>query len=266
LPHTHDAFRSRPQAVAYFGREVDLLRHKLSEFGGKQIKDRDIRDAISLCNTIREKLHILYEYPMEQNTPIMWRQVLEITRAGYLLNRSEFLTELKEIERKVSRVKNKKSGENRPRIMIAGSIIGAGDDKVLEIIDAAGGDIVADAVCTGSMLARKSVTIFGIMGSPIEALAERYLYNIPCPCMTDLDKRLARMLKIARDYRVSGLVYYNLKYCDTWRTEYQIIKDHLFGELSVPTLLVESDYSPSDVGTIRTKVEAFIELLGGLVK
>jgi benzoyl-CoA reductase/2-hydroxyglutaryl-CoA dehydratase subunit BcrC/BadD/HgdB len=150
--------------------------------------------------------------------------------------------------------------------MIAGSIIGTGDDKILEIVDTAGGNIVADAVCTGSMLARKNVTIFGIMGSPVEAQAERYLYNIPCPCMTDLDKRIARMLKIARDYRVNGLVYYSLKYCDTWRSEFQMIKEHLSNELKVPALLVESDYSPSDVGTLRTKVEAFIELLGGLAK
>jgi benzoyl-CoA reductase/2-hydroxyglutaryl-CoA dehydratase subunit BcrC/BadD/HgdB len=150
--------------------------------------------------------------------------------------------------------------------MIAGSIIGTGDTKLLEIIDHAGGNIVADAVCTGSMFARKNVTVFGIMGSPIEALAERYLYNIPCPCMTDIDKRLGRMLKIARDYRVDGLVYYSLKYCDTSRSEFQSVKDHLFSELATPSLLIESDYSPSDVGTIRTKVEAFIELLGGLAK
>jgi benzoyl-CoA reductase/2-hydroxyglutaryl-CoA dehydratase subunit BcrC/BadD/HgdB len=83
--------------------------------------------------------------------------------------------------------------------------------------------------------------------------------------MTDLDKRLGRMAKIARDYHVAGMVYYSLKYCDTWRSEYQTIKDHLFNELSIPSLLIESDYSASDVGTIRTKVEAFVELLGGLV-
>ena len=83
--------------------------------------------------------------------------------------------------------------------------------------------------------------------------------------MTVLDKRINRLAKIARDYRVAGLVYYNLKYCDTWRSEFQMIKNYLYKELKVPCLLVESDYSPSDVGIIRTKVEALIEMLGGMV-
>ena len=266
LTHTHDAFRSRPHALEYFKREIESLRRKLGDFGGKPIKDNDIRRAIALCNKIREKLHVLYEYPAGRTTPIDWNEVFSITQAGYLIDRPEYLNELTAIEKKLAAAKTAGTGDDRPRLMIVGSIIGAGDTKLLEIIKTAGGNIVADAVCTGSMLARKSVTVFGIMGSPIEALAERYLYNVPCPCMTDLDKRLNRMLKIARDYRVAGMVYYSLKYCDTWRSEFQFIKDQLYNELSIPSLLIESDYSPSDVGTIRTKVEAFVEMLGGLIK
>ena len=74
----------------------------------------------------------------------------------------------------------------------------------MDIVKQSGGNIVADTVCTGSMFARKDVTVFGIMGNPIDALAERYLYNVPCSCMTDLDKRLSRIAKIARDYHVDG--------------------------------------------------------------
>jgi benzoyl-CoA reductase/2-hydroxyglutaryl-CoA dehydratase subunit BcrC/BadD/HgdB len=265
LPHTHDACRSRPQALEYFKQEVELLRKKLGQFAGKPIGNNDIRQAIALCNGIREKLHIFYDYPRELSTPIDWYEVLRITQAGYLIDRRDYLAELKTIETELARMKTKETKDDRPRLMIAGSIIGIGDYKVLDIIGAAGGNIVADSVCTGSMFARKNVTIFGIMGSPIDALAERYLYNLPCPCMTDLDKRINRLAKIARDYRVAGLVYYNLKYCDTWRSEFQIIKNFLYKELKVPCLLVESDYSPSDVGIIRTKVEAFIEMLGGMV-
>jgi benzoyl-CoA reductase/2-hydroxyglutaryl-CoA dehydratase subunit BcrC/BadD/HgdB len=265
LPHTHDAYRSRPQALEYFKQEVELLRKKLGQFSGKPIGNNDIRQGISLCNSIREKLHIFYDYPREYSTPIDWYAVLRITQAGYLIDRRDYLAELKTIESELTRMKTVEHKDNRPRLMIAGSIIGIGDYKVLDIIGASGGNIVADSVCTGSMFARKNVTIFGIMGSPIDALAERYLYNLPCPCMTDLDKRINRLAKIARDYRVAGLVYYNLKYCDTWRSEFQMIKNYLYKELKVPCLLVESDYSPSDVGIIRTKVEALIEMLGGTV-
>jgi benzoyl-CoA reductase/2-hydroxyglutaryl-CoA dehydratase subunit BcrC/BadD/HgdB len=266
LTQTHDRFRSKPHAIEYFKNELSLLRNKLEGFSGKTIKDKDIRKAIVLCNKIREKLWLLYEYPQGEQPPIEWRDVLNITHAGFLIERTSFLDELEKISKELQKKKQKKELlDTRPRIMIAGSIVGIGDHKVLDIIRKAGANIVADSTCTGSMFSRKRVSMSGIIGSPIDGLAERYLYNIPCPFMTDLPKRLNRITRIARDYRVQGLVYYNLKYCDIWRAEFKSIKDTLYKQLSVPSLLIETDYSPTDVGTIRTKVEAFLEMIGGQV-
>ena len=262
LPQTHDSYRTKPQAIEYFKNELQLLRRRLGEFRGKKIKDKEIRKSIALCNQIREKLLALYEYSMDRRSPIEWRQVLQITQAGFLMDRGDFLKELEKIDDDLQRKRSEDIPyDKRSRLMIAGSIIGIGDDKVLDIIRQAGGNIVADCVCTGSMFLRKNVT----MGNPIDALAERYLYNVPCPFMTDLPKKLNRIVKIAKDYGVHGLIYYNLKYCDTWRAEFKSIKDALYRELSVATLLIETDYSPSDVDTIRTKVEAFIKKIGGRI-
>lgn len=266
LTQTHDRFRSKPQAIEYFKNELNLLQRRLGEFSGQDIKDGEIRKAIALCNKIREKLWSLYEYPRNKRTPIEWRDILDITHAGFLMERADFVHELEKIDQELrGKSLEEIPLDTRPRLMIGGSVIGIGDHKVLDIIKQAGGNIVADSTCTGSMFSRKRVTVFGIIGSPIDALAERYLYNIPCPFMTDLPKRLNRVTKIARDYGVHGLIYYNLKYCDTWRAEFKFIKDTLYKELSVPSLLIETDYSPTDVGTIRTKVEAFLEMLGGQV-
>ena len=264
LTHTHTASRSRPQALKYFKEELELLRMRLGKFAGREVRDSDIRKAIGLCNAVRETLRILYEYPREYSPAIEWYDVFHIMQAGFLLDKGDYLVELKAIERQLSGQPPVTTADNGIRLMIAGSLIGIGDNKILDIVRKAGGNIVVDSLCTGSMLVRKNVTIFGIMGSPMDALAERYLYNIPCPCMTDLSKRLGRLIKLARDYRATGLIYYTLKDCDTWRGEYPLIKDYLYGEQMVPSLLIESDYSSSDVGAIKTKVEAFLELIGGI--
>jgi len=173
---------------------------------------------------------------------------------------------LRIIERELAGKETVVGGDHRIRLMVTGSIIGIGDYKILDLIKEAGGNIVADGVCTGLLTSRKNVTIFGIMGNPIDALAERYLYNVPCPCMTDLDKRLNRTEQIIHAYNVDGVIYYSLKFCDTWRSEYPLIKDYLNKETQIPSLLIESDYSPADIGTIRTKIEAFIEMIGGLTE
>jgi benzoyl-CoA reductase/2-hydroxyglutaryl-CoA dehydratase subunit BcrC/BadD/HgdB len=154
------------------------------------------------------------------------------------------------------------SRANNPvRLMIAGSLLAGGDNKIIDIARDIDANIVVDAFCTGSLLSRKNTTIYGIAGNPINALAERYLYNMPCNSMYDLDKRVSYIEGVARDYRLDGLIYYSLKYCDASRTEFSIVKDHLLKILNIPSLLIESEYSPSDIGNIRIKMEAFIEML-----
>jgi benzoyl-CoA reductase/2-hydroxyglutaryl-CoA dehydratase subunit BcrC/BadD/HgdB len=262
LPHTHDAYRSRPQALKYFKNELALLRQRLAELASKSISTNDIEKAIRLCNAVREAQRQLFEYTKEDDSNIEWYDTIDIVQTGYVLDRCYYLDELRKLIKDLAKLPRQTNNDKRVRLMIAGSVLGTGDRKLMDIVREAGGNVVADVVCTGTVFARKNVNVFGIVGSPIDALAERYLYNIPCPCMTDLTKRLNRMAKIARDYKVSGAIYYSLKYCDTWRSEFNPIKDYLGKELAVPTLLIESDYSSSDIGSIRTKVEAFIEMLG----
>ena len=264
VPQTHDRLRTKPQAVEYFKNELNLLRRRIGEFGGNEIKDREVYHAITLCNQIKEKLWALYEYPLDGRSPIEWRDVLKITHGGFLLDRLEYLQELEKIVKDLQRWDLEDIPyDKRARLMICGSIIGPGDNKVLDIVKQAGGNIVADSMCTGAMFSRKRVNVFGFMGNPMEALAERYLYNFPCPFMTDLQARINNIVKVARDYRVHGLIYYSLRYCDTWRADFKFIKDALYQELSVPALLIETEYSPDDIGTIRTNVESFIDMVEG---
>ncbi len=60
------------------------------------------------------------------------------------------------------------------------------------------------------------------------------------------------------------MIYYNLRYCDSYRGELSLFENALKKELKIPVLLIETEYSPSDVGTIRTKVEAFLEMIRGV--
>ncbi|UCE97771.1 MAG: 2-hydroxyacyl-CoA dehydratase [Dehalococcoidia bacterium] len=264
LPRTHNALRSKSHAFDYFKNELKLLQTRLGGFSGKTATDFKMHQAINLCNRIRDKLLFLYKLPQDRNTPIEWRQILKITQAGFLLDRADYLKELEGIE-KALRNKSSDKGldDKRSRLMIVGSLIGIGDEKILDIIEQTGGNIVADCVCTGSMFLRKKVPTFGILSAPIDGLTERYLYNVPCPFMIDKSRRLSRIVKTAKDYRVHGMVYYNLRSNETWRSEFKAIKDVLYRNLSIPTLLIETDYSSEDKEEITEKVKSFLKLVGG---
>jgi benzoyl-CoA reductase/2-hydroxyglutaryl-CoA dehydratase subunit BcrC/BadD/HgdB len=81
--------------------------------------------------------------------------------------------------------------------------------------------------------------------------------------MTDLAMRLNYVIAKARESKAEGLIYYNLKSCDTIRSEARIFEEVLEKELKIPMLLIET-YSLADIGTTRTKVEAFLEMLRGV--
>jgi benzoyl-CoA reductase subunit C len=264
LPHTHDSNRSRPQSLNYFTQELKQLRKNLGEMAGHPITNGRIKQAIKLCNAIRAELRFMYEHPDKKDTALPWRDSFDATLAGYLMQRADYLAELRLITSRLAGPPPKKVDDPKVRLMVMGSALEVGDHKVLDLINGAGGKVVTDNVCTGLSNARKDVTVFGLMGDPVAALAERYLYNVPCPCMTDLDRRLKRTAALVQEYNVAGIIYYSLKYCDNWRTEFTIFKDYLQKELKAPVLLIESDYQPSDVGTIRTKIEAFVEMIRGI--
>ncbi len=264
LPRTHNVLRNKPHAFEYFINELNLLRTRLGEFSGKKATGIRTRQAINLCNRIRDKLLVLHKLAQERHPPIKWRQILQITQAGFLLDRSDYLKELEKIERALkTKALPQGADDKRSRLMIIGSLIGIGDESILDVIEQAGGNVVADNVCTGSMFLRKKVPTFGILSKPVDILAERYLYNVPCPFMIDSSRRINRILKTAKDYRVHGMIYYNLKSNETWRSEFKVIKDMLYKYLSIPTLLIETDYSNKNIEEIIDKVKSFLKLVGG---
>jgi len=186
------------------------------------------------------------------------------------LDPSEFLEELQRIYSRLRSSNTLRAMAGReagaeerhePRLMVYGSLVSLGDRKVLDIIEQAGGDIVADATCTGLRLWRKDVSE---SDRPLSALAERYLTNVSCPYMMDMGMRVSYVTKVARENQVDGLIYYNLRYCESFRGELGLFEDALKKEMKIPVLLIETEYSPSDVGTIRTKVEAFLEMIRGV--
>ncbi len=204
----------------------------------------------------------LYDYLNIGSSKISWRDIFRISHIGYLIDRTEFLKQVENILKELKiETNNLELSEDQVRLMLYGSIIAFEDTKVLDIVEISGGKIVADALCTGSRFWRKDVSI---EGSLIDGLVDRYLYNIPCAHMMDFMMRLNYVIAAARESKSQGLIYYNLKSCDTYRSEFKEFEEDIKKELGIPSLLIETEYSPADIGTTRTKIEAFLEMLRGV--
>ena len=117
--------------------------------------------------------------------------------------------------------------------------------------------MVCEDLCTGI---RYFEGLVDINIEPLSALSKRYLNRPPCARMIDADKRFDYLWNLIEEYRIDGVIYYTLKFCDTNLFEFPYLRERL-REKGVSILFLESDGSASYSGQMRTRIEAFLESL-----
>lgn len=93
----------------------------------------------------------------------------------------------------------------------------------------------------------------------IEAIADRY-FNIDCAIFTPNPDRLNHILEMAETCNADGVIHYGLQFCQPYLME-AIPVEKALEEKNIPTLRIDTDYTMEDVGQLKTRVEAFVELL-----
>jgi type IV pilus assembly protein PilB len=63
------------------------------------------------------------------------------------------------------------------------------------------------------------------------------------------------------EYNVDGVIDTNLKFCCLYDTERRSVEQAM-NEAGIPFLGIETDYTDSDAEQLRTRIEAFVEMLG----
>jgi len=69
------------------------------------------------------------------------------------------------------------------------------------------------------------------------------------------------MLQLIQQYKVDGVVYYNLRFCDNYRFRVDETKKILKQKMDIPLLSIDTEYGDSDLEQIEIMVKAFIEML-----
>jgi benzoyl-CoA reductase/2-hydroxyglutaryl-CoA dehydratase subunit BcrC/BadD/HgdB len=80
--------------------------------------------------------------------------------------------------------------------------------------------------------------------------------------MKPLDDSLDFSTGLAEEYGVDGVLYVFLKFCACYGVSKLEFIDRLQSR-GIPVLEISSDYSVSDIGQLKTRVEAFVEVLLG---
>lgn len=250
--------------------EKEMVKFKtfLEKEFNKEITDEKLRDAIKLMNRERTAMKKLHKLNAHKPAPLTGMDMmLAQWLKGFNVDKEEGINL---IERLIAEVEERMEkgiyafDENAPRILLTGVPIGAGSEKVLRALEDAGASVVALENCTGY----KGLDVLvdeDESKDPILALAEKYL-STPCSCMSENDRRLDLLKRLAEECQVDGVVDLTWQACHTYAIESFTVGKYVREELGLPFIQIETDYSDSDTGQIQVRVEAFLETIGETVK
>jgi benzoyl-CoA reductase/2-hydroxyglutaryl-CoA dehydratase subunit BcrC/BadD/HgdB len=147
--------------------------------------------------------------------------------------------------------------------LLLGPNIGWGDDAILKIIEATGSEVVIEEICEGIRYYWNDIEN---KGDPIRSLAKGYLVDrVPCAFMRhSARKRLDFALKLIDDFKVTGIIWYELLCCETYDSEAYFFTEKM-AERGIPMLTLESDYTTAATGQFKTRLQAFTEIVTGSV-
>ena len=82
-----------------------------------------------------------------------------------------------------------------------------------------------------------------------------------CPAKhRGLSERAENLVRLAREKRAGGVIFFLLKFCDPHAFDYPYLREAL-EKAGIPSMVVEvEDRLPAD-GQLRTRFEAFIEMI-----
>jgi len=144
-------------------------------------------------------------------------------------------------------------------LMLIGSVMT--NPEFIKSIEELGVIVVTDELCTSTRYWSDPVVLEGAK-NPLEAISRRYLSNFPCARMYPSTDRFDRVVKLAREARVDGIISETIRYCVPYAHDIPLISDRLKAE-NIPLLTLDVEYGTSGSGQIRTRVQAFLEMVEG---
>jgi benzoyl-CoA reductase/2-hydroxyglutaryl-CoA dehydratase subunit BcrC/BadD/HgdB len=252
IPHQKDE-----HAFDYYLAGLHALKDKLEQFTGNKIEDKRLREAIITCNRMRELLKEISLLRLSAQPPLTSREFVKLNHASFIADKRLFIDVLESIYKELQ--KKPASGSKRPRILLTGSTLAMGDYKVLEMAEEAGASIVIEEFAEGMRHYWENVHFNGDL---MAALADRYFRRrMPPAWFRPSRERLDYLIKLAKDFKVDGIIWYQLMYRSSYDIQAFYFEKMLTKELNIPMLKIESDYDVSERGPLRTRIETFVEII-----
>ena len=253
----------REKDIKAWAEEIKELKKVIEEFTGNKVTAESLNESIKLINNKRKALSRLYECRKADKVPISGRDALVISQIAFYDDPARFTQMTNKLcDELEQRIKDGVSvvKEGTKRILLTGTPLAVPNWK-LHNIETRGAVVVCEEMCTGTRYFENLVDeTKTTIDEQIDALANRYM-GINCACFTPNTGRIDDIIRLAKEYKVDGVIDVNLKFCSLYDIEGYTVERAL-KEAGIPVMGIETDYTDNDAEQLRTRIGAFIEMIG----
>ena len=265
LPRVKDS----TQSLRFWNDEIKAVKGQIEKLTGNKIKRKQLRSAIELTQKATKAFRRLQE--IRKGAPVIMGRDAMLVNQTYMWDDIERWTEkiealCDELEER-ARQKIWACPPDTPRVMVTGTpMIWPDNWKLPTLIEEGNpqGVLIADELCSSERILYDPVGVDEwSMGDMLNAIGERYLMASTCPCFTSADgneDRINWLMNKIKDWNINGVIYYVHRGCMLYAMEYTRVKKVL-DHINIPVYYLDTEYTREDVGQMKTRVEAFLEML-----
>jgi benzoyl-CoA reductase/2-hydroxyglutaryl-CoA dehydratase subunit BcrC/BadD/HgdB len=261
------------QALKFWNEEIKEMKTNLEKLTGNKINPKNLKAAIQQTQRATRAFRRLQD--LRKGNPVILGRDVMLVNQTYMWDDIDRWTQktealCDELDRRVAR-KEWACSPDTPRVMVTGTPMFWPDNWKLPSLVEEGnpmGVLVADELCSSERVLYDPVGVDEwSMDDMLNAIGERYLMASTCPCFTSKDAnedRINWLLNKVKEWKVQGVIYYVVRGCMLYAMEYTRVKKAL-DKVNIPVYYLDTEYTREDVGQMKTRVEAFLEMLNARV-
>ena len=240
------------EASAFFALQLEHLYRELCKERNILPDPERVREHISRYDKVRELLEEIRENGLLPS----YADFFSLKQKVLQSSPDDGIHALRKVIRKNSgrSTDNTKEHENTIPVIITGSPVSG--EQVFRIIEDAGFTIVYNDSCLDTRWLDRRLEPT-VSDNPFKDLSRIYLSRTPCARMHDRKTELDAMgARYSRE--VKGIIHFRMPFCDLYGFDLVHLMSNLGKEAVLP---IEADGSQQSEGQIKTRVQAFAEMI-----
>ena len=245
--------RNKPDLMEDF----ENLRKKAEAIAGHPVTDEDLKKSFKVYNKNRALLRKIHDMRAKEPGLLRARDMQAIVMSSMVMPKEDNNALLEKLIAELE----KKTPEKRQGVpvFLSGHYCHSPKIEILDMIEEMGGIVVDDDLHTGFRYYAKDVSE---EGDPIEALVDRFRVIEP-DCISRIhpdnrwDEYLLRKSKVSG---AKGVIIIQPKFCEHQNFAY-VWQNKTLPAGGMDHILIESEHEMISLEQIRTKVQAFVEMI-----